>query len=354
MQKWWVQNEYKGVPIYAWWISLKKRSTGTGIKYSNIYFGKAFLKSRNMLTLTVNRHIMFWGKNNTDWSTLIYTQFSSVAQSCLTLCNPMDYSTPGFPVHHQLPEPTQTHVHRVGDAIQLSYPLLSCLLVLPSIRVFSNESVLCIRRPKYWSFSFRIIPSNEYSGLISFRIDWLGLIAVQEDSQESSPTTQFKTSILRCSTFFIVLLSHPYMTTGKMIALTRQTLVCKVMSLVFNILSRLAIAFLTRSKRPLIPWLQSPPAVILEPPQNKISHCFIISPAICNKVTQSDAIILAFCMLSFKLAFSLSSFTFIKRLFSSSLSAIRVVSSACLRLLIFPLAILMLFCALPCSFNLWI
>ena len=119
-------------------------------------------------------------------------QFSSVAQSCPTLCNLMNRSTPGLPVHHQLPESTQTHVHCVGDAIQPSHPLLPLLLrpsILPIIRVFSNESALCIRWPKYWSFSFNISPSNEHPGLISFRMDWSDLLA---DSQESFPTPQFK------------------------------------------------------------------------------------------------------------------------------------------------------------------
>ena len=121
-------------------------------------------------------------------------QFSSVTQSCPTLCNPMNHSTPGLSVHHQLPQFTQTHVHRVSDAIQPSHPLSSLRLLPPtppSIRVFSNESVLCIRWPKYWSFCFRISPSNEYSGLTSFRIDWLNLLAVQ-GTLESSPTPQFK------------------------------------------------------------------------------------------------------------------------------------------------------------------
>ena len=115
--------------------------------------------------------------------------FSSVAQSCLTLCDSMDCSTPGLPVNHQLPEFTQSHVHQVGDAIQPSHPLLSPIL-MPSIfpRDFSNESVLCIRWPKYWSFNFSISPSNEYSGLISFRMDWFDLLGNPRDSQESSPT----------------------------------------------------------------------------------------------------------------------------------------------------------------------
>ena len=139
----------------------------------------------------------------------------------------------------------------------LCRPLLLPPSIFPSIRVFSSESVLHIRCPKYWSFSFSISPSNEYSGLISFRMDWLDLLACRSrDSEESFPTPQFKASILRCSAFFIVQLSHPYMTTRKTIALTRRTFVGKVMSLLFNMLFRLVKAFLPRSKHPLISWLQ--------------------------------------------------------------------------------------------------
>ena len=146
----------------------------------------------------------------------------------------MDCSTPGFPFHHQHPELTQTHVHRVSDAIQLSYlchPLLLLPSIFPSIRVFSNESVLRIRWTKYWSFSFSISPSNEYLGLISFRMDWLDLLAVQGTLKSLLQHHSSKASILWCSAFFIVQLSHPCMTTGKTIALTRQTFVVKVMSL---------------------------------------------------------------------------------------------------------------------------
>ena len=153
-------------------------------------------------------------------------QFSSVAQSCLTLCDPMNRSTPGLSVHHQLPEFTQTHVHRVGDAIQPSHPLSSLLLlppIPPSIRVFSNESTLRIRWPKYWSFSFRIIPSKEIPGLI-FRMDWLDLLAVQGTLNSLLQHHSSNASILRRSAFFTVQLSHPYMTTGKTIALTRWDL----------------------------------------------------------------------------------------------------------------------------------
>ena len=139
-------------------------------------------------------------------------QFSSVAQSCLTLCYPMNHSTPGLPVHHQLPEFTQTHVHRVGDAIQpsiLCRPLLLLPPILPSMRVFSNESTLRMRWPKYWSFSFNISPSNEYPGLISFRMDWLDLLAVQGTLKSLLQHHSSKASILRCSAFFRVQLSHP-------------------------------------------------------------------------------------------------------------------------------------------------
>ena len=171
-------------------------------------------------------------------------QFSSVAQSCLTVCDPMNCSTPGLPVHHQLPE--STHVHWVGDAIQPPYPLSSLLLlpsIFPSIRVFSNESALRIRWPKYWCFSFNISPSNEHPGLISFRMDWLDLLAVQETLKSLLQHHSSKASILRHSAFFIVQFSYPYMTTGETIALTRRTFVDKVMSLLFNVLSRLVITY---------------------------------------------------------------------------------------------------------------
>ena len=143
--------------------------------------------------------------------------FASVAQSSLTLCDPMDCSTPGFPVYHQLLEPAQTHVHWVSDAIQPSYLCHPLLLpsIFPSIRVFSNESVLRIRWPENWSFSFSTSPSNEYSGLTSFRIDWLDHLEVQGTLKSFLQHHSWKTSILRCSAFFMVQLSHPYMTTGK-------------------------------------------------------------------------------------------------------------------------------------------
>ena len=149
-------------------------------------------------------------------------QFSSVAQSCSTLCDPMNCSMPGLPVYHQLPEFTQTHVHRVSAAIQPSHPLSPLLLlppIPPNIRVFSNESTLHMRWPKYWSFSFSIIPSQEIPGLISFRMDWLDLLAVQGTLKSLLQHHSSKASILWRSAFFTVQLSHPYMTTGKTIAL---------------------------------------------------------------------------------------------------------------------------------------
>ena len=204
---------------------------------------------------------------------LFYISSMQFSQLCLTLCDPMNCSTPGLPVHHQLPEFIQTHVHRVSDAIQPSHPLSSPsppASVFPSIKVSSNKLTLCIRWPKYWSFSFSISHSREYSGLISFRIDWLNLLAVQGTLKSLLQHHSSKASILLCSAFFIVQLSHPYMTTGKTIALTRQTFVGKVMSLLLNVLFRLVKTFLPRNKRLLMSWLQSPSAVILEPPQNKV------------------------------------------------------------------------------------
>ena len=164
----------------------------------------------------------------------------------------MNHSSLGLPVHHQLPEFTQSHVHQVSDEIQPSHPLLSLLLLLPippSIRVFSNESTLRMRWPKYWSFSFSISPSKEHRGLISFKMDWLDLLAVQGTLKSLLQHHSSKASILQCSAFFTVQLSHPYMTTGKTIELIRWTFVDKVMSLVFNMLSRLVITFLPRNKR---------------------------------------------------------------------------------------------------------
>ena len=214
----------------------------------------------------------------------------------------------------------------------LCRPLFLLPPIPPSIRVFSNESTLHMRWPKYWTFSFSIIPSKEIPGLISFRMDLLVLLAVQGTLKSLLQHHSSKASILQHSALFTVQLSHPYMTTGKTIALTRRTFVGKVTSLLFNMLSKLVITFLPRSKRLLISWLKSPSAVILEPKRIKSAT---VSPSIFHEVMGPDAMIFVFWMLSFKPTFSLSTFTFIKRLFSSSsLSAIRMVSSAYLRLLI--------------------
>ena len=275
----------------------------------------------------------------------------------------------------------------------LCHPLLLLPSIFPSIRVFSSESGLHIRWPKYWSFIFSISLSNEYSGLISFRMDWLDLLAVQGTLKSLLQHHSSEASILQHSAFswsnshihtwllevkvaqscltlcdpmdytvhgilqarrleWVALLfsrgssqlrdqiqvsgiagrfftSWATITTGKTIALTRQTFVSKVISLLFNMLSRMVISFLSRSKHLLISWLQSPPAVILEPKKIKSATVSIVSPSICYEMMGPDAMIFVFWMLSFKPTFSLSSFTFIKRLFSSSLlSAIRVVSSA--------------------------
>ena len=231
-----------------------------------------------------------------------YPQFASVAQSCPTLCDPMDCEcqaslsisnsqrllklmaiTSVMPSNHRL----------------LCRPLLLLPSIFPSIRDFSNESVLRIRWPKYWSFSFSISPSNEYSGLISFRIDWLDLLAVQGTRKNLLQHHSSKASVLW---FFMLQLSHPYMTTGKTIALTKQTFVSKVMSVLFNTLSRLVITFLPRSKHPLISWLQSPSAP-KEPKKIKSITVSIVSPSICHEVTGQDATIFVVWMLSFKPAF---------------------------------------------------
>ena len=176
----------------------------------------------------------------------------------------------------------------------LCHPLLLLPSIFPSIRVFSNESVLCIRWPKHWSFSFNISPSYEYSELISFRMDWLDLLAVQGTLKSLLQHHSSKASILWHSVFFIVQLSHPYMTTGKTIALTRLTFVGKVMSLLFNMLSRWVIAFLPRTKGLLISWLQSPSAVTLEPKKIKSVTVSTVSPSICHEVMGPHAMTLVF------------------------------------------------------------
>ena len=207
-------------------------------------------------------------------------QFS---HSVMSLCDPMDCSTPGFPS----PAPgdySNLSIESVipSNRLILCHPLLLLPSIFLSIRVFSNEPALRIRWPKYWSFSFSISPSNEYSGLISFRIDWLDLLVVQGTLKSLLQHHSSKASILQHSSFFMIQLSHPYITTGKTIALTRWTFVGKVMCLLFNMLPRLVIAFLPRSKHLLISWLQSPSAVILEPPKINSATVFTVSPSTCH------------------------------------------------------------------------
>ena len=196
------------------------------------------------------------------------SQFSSVAQSCPTLRDPMNRRMPGLPVHHQLLEFTQTHVHWVGDAIQPSQPLLSPSP--PALNLSQHQDLF-----KWVSSSHQVAKVLEFQlQHQSFKMDWMYLLVVQKTLQHHSS----KASIPRHSAFFIVPLSHPYMSTGKTIALTRWTFVGKVRSPLFNMLSRLVMTFLPRSKHLLISWLQSPSAVILEPPKNKVRHCFHCFP----------------------------------------------------------------------------
>ena len=241
----------------------------------------------------------------------ISVQFNSVAQSCPTL-QPRGLQHNRLRCLSTIPRAYSNScllTQWCHPTISSCCPLLLPPAIIPSIRIFSNESVLCNRWPKYWSFSF-ISPSNEYSGLISFRMDWLDLHAFQGTLKSLLQHHSSKASILQCLAFFIVQFSHPYMTTGKTIALTRQTFVGKVMSLPFKMLSRWVIAFLPRSKRLLISWPQLQSAVILELKKIKSLTVSTAFPSICHEVMGPDAMILLFWMLSFKPAFSLSSFTF--------------------------------------------
>ena len=249
------------------------------------------------------------GKIRNHWTTHSSVQFSQFSHSIVS-----DSLRPHESQHARPPCPSPTpRVHSDSrpssqwchPAISSSViPFSSCPQSLPA-SVFSNESTLHMRWPKYCSFSFSIIPSNGIPGLISFRMDWLDLLAVQGTLRSLLQHHSSKASILWCSAFFTVQLSHPYMTTGKTIALTRRTFGGKVMSLLFNMLSRLVITFLPRSKRLLISWLQSPSVVILEPPKIKSAT---VSPSSCREVMGPDAMIFIFWMLSFKPTFSLFHF----------------------------------------------
>ena len=260
----------------------------------------------------------------------------------------MNCSTRGFPVFHHLPELAPTHVHWVSDAIQASHPPSSPsppAFNLSHLQGLSNESALCNRCSKYWSFSYSFSPSNEYSGLFSFRVDWFDLLAAKGTLKSLVKNHGSKASIPQCSAFFMIQLTHPYMTTGRTVVLTRWNFVSKVISLVFNTLSRFFTVFLPGSKCLLISWLQSQTTVILEPKKMKSFTVSIVSPSICHEVMGMDAKIFIFWMLSFKPPFPLSYFTFVMRFFSSfSLSTIKVVSSAYLRLLIFLLSTLIPAC----------
>ena len=223
-----------------------------------------------------------------DLSYPLFTSIQSTSVSVQSLSRVRLFAMPWTAAHQaslsitnsqSSPKPTSIESVMPSNNIILCRPLLLPPSIFPSIRVFSNESALQIRWPKYWSFSFNISPSNEHSGLISFRIDGLDLLAVQGALKSLLQHHSSKPSILRCSAFFIVQLSHPYMTTGKTIALTRRTFVGKVMSLLFNMLSRLVITFLPRSKGLLISWLQSPSAVILEPRKIKSATVSTVSPS---------------------------------------------------------------------------
>ena len=204
---------------------------------------------------------------------LFVTPWTAARQASLSITN-----------SQSSPKPMSIELVMPSNHLILCHPLLLLPPIPPSIRVFSNESALCMRWPKYWSFSFSISPSNEHPGLISFRMDWLELLAVQGTHKSLLQHHSSNASILQHSAFFTVELSHPYMTTGKAMALTRRTFVDKVMSLLFNMLSRLVIIFLSRSKHLLISWLQSPSAVILEPRKIKSDTVSTVSPSISHEV----------------------------------------------------------------------
>ena len=235
-----------------------------------------------MITLSISKVIQISSVQSLSHVRLFATPWTAAHQASLSITNSWS-----------LLKLISIELVMPSNYLILCHPLLLLLSSFPSIRVFSNESALRIRWPKYWSFSFNISPSNDYSGLISFRKDWLDLLAVQGTLKSLLQHHSSKASILQHSAFFIVPLSYPYITAEKTIALTRWTFVGKVMSLLFNMLSRKVIAFLPRSKHLLISWLQSPSAVIFEAQENKVCHCFHRFP-ICHEVTRPDAMILVF------------------------------------------------------------
>ena len=234
--------------------------------------------------LTLNCSHQFGSVQSLSRARLFATPRTAACQASLSITN-----------CRSLPKLTSIELVMPFSHLILCHSLLLLPSIFPSIRVFYNESALHVRWPKYWSFSLNISPSNEHPrGLISFRVDWLDLFAVQGTLKSLLQHHSSKASILQHSAFFIVQLSHPYMTTGKTIALTRWTFVGKVMSLLLNMLSRLVVIFLPRRRCLLISWLQSPSAVILEPKKVKSLTVSIVSPSICREVMGPDAIILSF------------------------------------------------------------
>ena len=249
---------YRNGPGYRNWISKQCKQCpywppGEGVQGSSLIL---FLSSYTSHGRVLNWCVQFSSVQSLSHVRLFVNPWTTACQASLSITNP-----------RSLPKLMSIELVIPSNHLVLCRPLLLLPSIFPNIRVFSSESALRIRWPKYWSFSFNISPSNEYSGLIFFRMDWLDLLAVQGTLKSLRQHHSSKASILLHSAFFIVQLSHPYMTTGKTIALTRQTFVDKVMSLLYNMLSRLVITFLPRSKHPLISWLQSPSVVILEPPQ---------------------------------------------------------------------------------------
>ena len=245
-----------------------------------------------LIYVIFNKHLNILSTHSVQFSRLVVSDsaipWTTARQASLSITN-----------SRTLPKPMSIESVMPSSHLILCCPLLPLPSIFPNIRVFSNESALHIRWPKYWSFSFNISPSNEHPGLISFRMDWLDLPAGQGTLKSLLQHHSSKPSILRSLAFFTVQLSHPYMTTGKTIALTRRTFVGKIMSLLFNMLSRLVITFLPKSKRLLISWLQSPSAVILEPRKIKSAIVSTVSPSISHEVMGLDAMILVFWMLKF-------------------------------------------------------
>ena len=274
--------------------------------FENRYMGRIFCMNKKHEYICVP--CKFSSKGDLSREKNIYSQvdqFSSVQWlSCVRL-----FATPwiaarqaSLSITNSQSSPRLTSIESVmpSSRLILCHPLLLLPPIHPSIRVFSNESTFHMRRPKYWSFSFSIIPSKEHPGPISFRMGWLDLLTVQGTLKSLLQHHSSKASILQRSAFFTVQFSHPFMTTGKTIALTRWTFVGKVMSLLLNMLSRLVINFFPRSKHLLISWLQSPSVVILEPPKIKSDTVSTVSPSICHEVMGLDAMILVFWILSFK------------------------------------------------------